>query len=204
MDELSCTTREAASALGICVRTVQLWVEAGRLRAWKTPGGHRRVLCESVNALLREREKECSTTLDGFDVLIVEDDRVYRQFLQLAIAQAMPEISVRTAYNGIEGLIKLGERQPQVLITDLLMPGLDGFHLLKTLADSPLVKPIKIIVATGMSEQDVAEQGGLPKDVVVFHKPIQLPVLVAMVRAFHDGWVALRRPLTPARSSRAA
>ena len=50
MDDFSCTTREAAEALGICVRTAQLWVEQGRLRAWKTPGGHRRILRESVNA----------------------------------------------------------------------------------------------------------------------------------------------------------
>ena len=52
---LTCSTRDAARLLGISVRTAQLWVEEGRLRAWKTPGGHRRILVESVDRLLDEQ-----------------------------------------------------------------------------------------------------------------------------------------------------
>ena len=44
-----CSTREAADRLGVSLRTVQLWSEAGLLRAWKTPGGHRRILTASVD-----------------------------------------------------------------------------------------------------------------------------------------------------------
>lgn len=188
MDAPTCTTREAAKALGISVRTAQLWVEEGRLRAWKTPGGHRRILRESVNALLHEHEKACGRDLDGFDILIVEDERVQRILLQTKIQEIASEISVRTAYNGVEGLIKLGERQPHVLITDLLMPGLDGFQMLNTLSSSPLVHSIRIIVTTGLTEEEISRHGTLPERVVVLHKPIQLAVLVAMVRAFYDGW----------------
>ena len=193
MDEISCTTREAAKALGICVRTAQLWVESGRLRAWKTPGGHRRILWESVNAQLHAREEECGSNLEGFDVLIVEDDRIQRIILQSIIQEIGPEINVRTAYNGVEGLIKIGERQPQVLITDLLMPGLDGFHLLNTLATSPLLRPSQIVAITGLTEAEIKAQGGLPERVAVFHKPIQISLLVAMVRVHYDGWSRQRR-----------
>ncbi len=49
-----CTTREAATLLGVSVGTVQLWVESGLLRAWKTAGGHRRVMRDSVERLLRK------------------------------------------------------------------------------------------------------------------------------------------------------
>jgi excisionase family DNA binding protein len=44
-----CSTREAADRLGVSLRTVQLWSEAGLLRAWKTPGGHRRILTDSID-----------------------------------------------------------------------------------------------------------------------------------------------------------
>jgi excisionase family DNA binding protein len=43
-----CTTREAATLLGVSVGTVQLWVENGLLQAWKTAGGHRRVMRDSI------------------------------------------------------------------------------------------------------------------------------------------------------------
>lgn len=43
------TTREAASRLGVSLRTVQLWTESGVLDAWKTPGGHPRVLNAAVD-----------------------------------------------------------------------------------------------------------------------------------------------------------
>ena len=196
MDDFSCTTRQAAEALGICVRTAQLWVEQGRLRAWKTPGGHRRILRESVNAQLREREKECGVSLAGFDILIVEDEPIQRQLLQKKIASLGAEVSVRTAYNGVEGLIKIGERQPNVLITDLLMPGLDGFHLLKTLVDSPLVRPLQIIVITSLADEEIAEQGGLPAGVATFHKPVRVAALLTMLKAYHDGWRRQRQTLS--------
>lgn len=196
MDDFSCTTREAAEALGICVRTAQLWVEQGRLRAWKTPGGHRRILRESVNAQLRAREKECGVSLEGFDILIVEDEPIQKQLLQKKIASLGSEINVRTAYNGVEGLIKIGERQPNVLITDLLMPGLDGFHLLKTLVDSPLLRPLQIIVITSLADEEIAEQGGLPAGVATFHKPVRVAALLTMLKAYHDGWRRQRQTLS--------
>lgn len=188
MDQLSCTTREAAKALGICVRTTQLWVESGRLRAWKTPGGHRRILRESVDEILRERENELGVSIHGFDVLVVEDERIQRQLLQSMLSRISPGITVRTAYNGVEGLIKIGEKQPQVLITDLMMPGLDGFHMLNTLIASPLVRPLQIVVITGLSAQEIAEHGGLPDGVLTFHKPLDMKALIAMVSAFYEGW----------------
>ena len=168
MDQDSYTTREAAKALGICVRTTQLWVESGRLRAWKTPGGHRRILRESVDEILRER--------------------VQRQLLQSMLSRISPGITVRTAYNGVEGLIKIGEKQPQLLITDLMMPGLDGFHMLNTLIASPLVRPLQIVVITGLSAEEIAEHGGLPNGVLTFHKPLDIKALIAMVSAFYEGW----------------
>ncbi len=188
MDQDSYTTREAAKALGICVRTTQLWVESGRLRAWKTPGGHRRILRESVDEILRERENELGVSIHGFDVLVVEDERVQRQLLQSMLSRISPGITVRTAYNGVEGLIKIGEKQPQLLITDLMMPGLDGFHMLNTLIASPLVRPLQIVVITGLSAEEIAEHGGLPNGVLTFHKPLDIKALIAMVSAFYEGW----------------
>ena len=47
-----CTSAEAAQLLGVALRTVQLWTEAGLLQGWKTAGGHRRISRESVQRLV--------------------------------------------------------------------------------------------------------------------------------------------------------
>lgn len=188
MDEYSCTTREAAEALGVCIRTAQLWAEQGRLVAWKTPGGHRRILRESVFAELGARHKAAGVAPATFDVLIVEGDPVLRQTLQSTVGEVSPMISVRTVGNGVEALLSIGEHPPQVLITDLVMPARDGVQLLNTLAVNPLLRALRIIVVTALSEAEIAEQGGLPAGTVTFYKPLQSPRLAAMVRACHDRW----------------
>lgn len=184
----TCSTRDAAKLLGISVRTAQMWVEEGRLRAWKTPGGHRRILRESVDAILRKREQETAGTPDDFDILVVEDDRIQRQMLELNLKELRPGLNIRIAYNGMEGLIKIGERQPQLLITDLVMPGIDGFSMLTTLASSPLLKPMQIIAVTALAEEEIATQGGLPAGVAVFRKPLNMGALLNLVQAYHDLW----------------
>ncbi|MEY3445978.1 MAG: hypothetical protein RIR45_733, partial [Pseudomonadota bacterium] len=51
------TTREVGEVLGVAVRTVQLWVEAGVLPAWRTAGGHRRIARSAVEKLRAERSQ---------------------------------------------------------------------------------------------------------------------------------------------------
>lgn len=55
-----CTTREAAELLGVSLRTAQLWSDSGLLTAWRTGGGHRRIVRSSIDNLLSQspRSKE--------------------------------------------------------------------------------------------------------------------------------------------------
>lgn len=53
MKDKTYTTREVARMLGVTVQTVQRWVDAGHLSAWRTAGGHRRLAVDSVEAFIR-------------------------------------------------------------------------------------------------------------------------------------------------------
>ena len=179
------STREAADLLGVAVSTVQLWSNNGLLHAWKTGGGHRRIARGSVEAMLaRQRgvlarvERETRPS-----VVIVEDDeqqlRMYRQqFTHRDIA-----VNVITAQDGYEGLIKIGLHQPDVIITDLIMPNINGFQMIRLIRDMPELMHSLVLVVSGLDETEVQRRGGLPDGVHLFTKPVEFEKLEARMQA---------------------
>lgn len=169
--------------LGVTMRTVQLWANSGLLTCWKTEGGHRRIMRDSVERLLAARVLPESMPVAPvaavadqpavpLRILVVEDDpdllRLYR--LQLARWPMQPEVT--TAMNGFEGMVVLGSLRPHLLITDLHMPEVDGFHMLRILRTMPQLDATEIVVVTGIGAEDVAQRGGLPQGIPILPKPI--------------------------------
>lgn len=183
-DSELCSTREAAALLGVSLRTAQLWVESGVLRAWKTAGGHRRILKSSVDALLQDRKLalEGAPRTGQFKLLVVEDDadllKLYRMHVE---AWSLP-IDLITATNGFEGLIRIGEAKPNLVIADLSMPGMDGFRMIRSLHANPGFRNMDIVVVTALGKDEIADRGGLPEGIQVFTKPAPFSALEQLVR----------------------
>lgn len=184
------STREAAVRLGVAVRTAQLWVESGVLRAWKTAGGHRRITRESVDALLASRaaaiDEPEAPTADAarpFRVLVVEDDASLRRLFELTLTSFDLPVQVTTADNGFAGLLQLGVERPDLLITDLNMPGMDGFRMIRHLRESEQWGDLEIIAVTALGQREVAARGELPADIRVLAKPVPFDELERLIRA---------------------
>jgi len=83
-------------------------------------------------------------------VLIVEDDfstrMLYREYLQ--------NDGFRTidAHNGYQALEKARDLRPNAVLTDLAVPGMDGFEFCRALQESPVTRSIPILAVTGHSE----------------------------------------------------
>jgi excisionase family DNA binding protein len=182
------TTREAADLLGVSVRSVQLWVEKGALKAWKTAGGHRRISLESVRRVLRERDVDVSRPIapegseDLFTVLVVDDDpHMLRLQLHQLSRLGLP-IRAIPAENGFLGLLQVGRRRPDLVLTDLLMPGMDGYRMVKAIKEHPEYRDTDVVVITGLSATEVLERGWLPEGVDVVQKPVPLARFEEIVR----------------------
>lgn len=182
-----CTTREAAEMLGVSLRTAQLWTESGLLEAWKTEGGHRRISRASVQRLLAGERVPRSVPVAGerriarMKILVVEDDVVLLKLYKTVIANWGLPLDVSVAGNGVEGLILVGRDTPDLMITDLAMPGMDGFELIRSLATSSFREGMEIVVVTGLDAADVEARGGLPDGVRLFPKPVPFAELRAIV-----------------------
>lgn len=192
-----CTTRQAAERIGVSHRTVQMWVENGTLQAWKTAGGHRRITNASVDALLEKRHQSLSGTPPApspapvrphaasaeaapRSVLIVDDDAMLLRLYELEMSTWGMALSVRKASNGIEALVRIGEARPDVLVSDLHMPGLDGLGMIRSLRSNPITAGMPLVVISGLDIPTVRAMG-LPDDVPCFTKPASLAALRAAV-----------------------
>lgn len=172
-----CTTREAAQLLGVSLKTAQLWSENGLLEAWRTEGGHRRIYRESVDRLLVDSGAPSGGDAehqapDDFHVLVAEDEDALLQLygLQLRTWRLKPRVTLVSG--GIEALLVIGRKAPDLLITDLKMPEMDGFRMLQTLRQMPEFADMAIIVVTGLDAEEIHARGSLPEDVRIFPKPI--------------------------------
>jgi excisionase family DNA binding protein len=204
------TTLEVASMLGLAVRSVQLMVDRNELEAWKTPGGHRRISRASVEQWINARTgaggKSPSTSQGqgaGHDnasghvappsvtrgrgaaqILLIEDSIHFQNLVTLLVNQHFPGAVLHTASDGITGLAMYGQIQPDVLIVDILLPGIDGATLITTLRSHPQFARSRLIVVTSLDETQREPYAFALQGVTVIHKPQLVAELPAVLTQF--------------------
>lgn len=193
------TTREAAEMLGVTVRTIQNWVDSGKLYARLTLGGHRRLLRADVEKLVgpSNEPKVSAKTLDSrLRILVVEDNLQLLDLYKLRFSIFKVPHELMTADDGVQGLIMVGRFSPHLLLMDLKMPNMDGFKMLQTLQNMPESQGMKIIVVTGLPASEILQGGGLPSGVSLLPKPVPFDTLEAlcMQRATELGFVPNLNP----------
>lgn len=197
------TTREAAQRLGVSLRTVQLWVEADILPAARTPGGHRRIPYNAVEALALStglggeplargsragRQKvefddaeqstpsaQTASTASGAaprDVLLVADNPIWQVRCEQALAPFMPTIRLRFAETGYLALLQIGQKVPDLLITNLELPGMDGLVMLRTLERCESISGMRILALSHLDEPELKRRGGLPASAELMQLPV--------------------------------
>ncbi|MCL4800285.1 MAG: excisionase family DNA-binding protein [Burkholderiales bacterium] len=185
-----CTTREAAERLGVSVRTVQHWAERGVLEVWKTAGGHRRIGLRSLERFIagEAAARPGAAPVAAFKVVVADADAALLRLYQLRLRAWDPQIEVHAARDGPEALLAVGREQPNLLIVDLGLPGVDGLEMVRMLATHPYGAGLQII-AVGAAPPEA--RGDLPAAIKVHAKPVPFQLLEREVRAAAAGWRAL-------------
>ena len=177
------TTQQTALLFGVSLQTIQNWTKSGLLDFWKTEGGHRRISRESVTQMLSESSLQTETkagdrvadeskSTKSLKILVIEDNLDLLRLYTLQIATWTITTKVTTATNGMEGLLQLGSEVPDLLITDLHMPRMNGFWMLQVLRSAPKFDAMEIVVVTGLDKASISKEGVLPKGITIFPKPI--------------------------------
>ncbi|HEX9406901.1 MAG TPA: response regulator [Thermoanaerobaculia bacterium] len=114
------------------------------------------------------------------EILVVEDDRAIRHLIKMVLQRE--GYRVEEAADGVEAVLKLGLADYDVIILDLMMPNLDGFAFMSTLAEQDAKRLKKIIITSAASRSLIEERiRGTPFDQLP--KPFDIKDLVERVRA---------------------
>ena len=119
-------------------------------------------------------------------VLLVEDDRDGRRLYADWLTEA--GFNVHQAHNGLQALERAFDTLPDVVVTDLNIPGIDGFELTRRLKLDPRTKDVLVVAVTGYAafaaDPSRAQRAGCD---VVLEKPCPPDHLESTIRTLIDG-----------------
>jgi adenylate cyclase len=129
-------------------------------------------------------------------ILVVDDTPT-----NIAVVSGLLKDSFHTkvATNGEKALaIATGSEKPDLILLDVMMPGMDGYEVCRRLKDNPTTRDIPVIFLTAKTEEIDEEKGFDVGAVDYIHKPFSGPIVLARVRT----QLALQEALTEARDAR--
>ena len=183
---------EVAKLCGVVNQTAINWIKGNHLKAYQTPGGQFRVYPEDLydfmmsrNMRIPEELKElCKPeNLEGcpLKILFVDDDEAFNSVSVKLLAKHFPEAQIFQAFDGFEAGAKMVEKQPNCLILDIGLPGIDGLRLCSRIRESDAFGKPEIIVVTGLEDDDTEKKC---RDLGVryyFKKPLVVSELAAAI-----------------------
>lgn len=141
------TPTEVADWMMVSPVTVRGWAQRNLLQAEVTPGGHRRFRREEVERFARQWNRAASK--GPLRVLIVDDDLGVVGFLRELIGGGDYEVTIETAHNGFDAGRLALSFVPEVMLLDLMMPGLSGTEVCRQIKQMAGLEGVRVIAMSG-------------------------------------------------------
>ncbi|MBI5239520.1 MAG: response regulator [Elusimicrobia bacterium] len=182
MADKTYTTYEIAKFCDVYPSSVIHWIDAGKLKAYVTPGGHHRVMREDLIRFLQHCGIAVPKELGADErrkVFIVDDDVELARLIDRAFRKQPQAFQTEVFHTGVEALIRIGHAVPDLVILDIVLPKMDGCQVCKILKTRPQTREVKIIGISGkrfpMAEKELARY----RVDAFYRKPLDLEELLA-------------------------
>lgn len=163
------TSVEVAAACGVSPRTVSNWIRDGAIPAHRTVGGHGRISLEDLRTFMSARGMPIPAYLGeppprpapaptpipvGAQVatrrrvLVIDDDETLLEVVKEVLSASGYEVEV--ARHGFLAGYLAGHHRPDVILLDILMPGLDGYEVLSLMRRRPEARRIPVVACTSL------------------------------------------------------
>jgi excisionase family DNA binding protein len=150
------TLGQAARYLGVAQSTLRKWSDGELIPAFYTPGRHRRYRRADLDAFL-ERSGPAAPEASGPRVLIVDDDPTMRTFVRASLESE--GFDVQEAASAHEGLALLEDESLDLILLDVMMPGMDGWEMLQRIQERYGAMPVIMFSGKVDAAGEAAERG---------------------------------------------
>ena len=90
-------------------------------------------------------------------ILIIEDDKFLRELISRKLGDE--EFEIDEAVDGEEGLKRIKEGKPDLILLDLILPNIDGFEVLSRMKEDPQLAAIPVIILSNLGQKEEVERG---------------------------------------------
>jgi len=179
------STFAIAQMLHVDPGSVANWIDRGLLKAHRTPGGHRRVRKEDLVHFLREHKMPIPEGLDSSPVriLVVDDNPTITKLIAKAINNVHPDFEVIEAHDGFKSGTIVATLQPEVVILDLRMPGMDGVEVCRQIKSQESTKSAEVLAMTAYPTDDNVEKVLKMGARICLNKPLDMDLLIKEIEA---------------------
>lgn len=146
------TTSEVARYCRVTPDGVVKWIRSEKLRAFATPGGHYRIAKDDFRAFLERFGMPIDQDFFAAErprILVVDDEPVIVEIISRCLQDDREGYVIETAVDGYDAGFKLGSFRPDLVILDLMMPGMDGFELCRRIRANPNTVHTRVVAITG-------------------------------------------------------
>lgn len=175
------TSAEVGALLQVNPSSVKNWVNEGRITAFRTPGGHRRIRAADLVAFLQLHQMPIPKGLTSAGrrrLLVVDDDAQHLKALSRSFRRHADRVELVNASNGIDALVLVGSFKPHLILLDVLMPELDGLDVCRRLKANPETSAIGVVLVSGHMSAAVEETALLAGVRRCMRKPVDLDVVL--------------------------
>jgi excisionase family DNA binding protein len=176
------STGEAARVCKVSQQTIIRCFDSGKLEGFYVPGSRfRRIPRESLLKFMKENGIPVANLDSGKKKVLVVDDEPEIVDLLVDVLERDGRFEVKTAACGYDAGLLTQQFRPDVIVLDYMLPDINANVVCKTIRSNPALEDTRIIIISGMIEEDkVAGLYDLGIDVFL-RKPFQIDDLVARI-----------------------
>jgi excisionase family DNA binding protein len=175
------TSHEVGELLQVNPSSVKNWVDEGRIAAFRTPGGHRRIRVADLVEFLDRHAMPIPRKLAAVGrkrMLIVDDDTIHLRALERRLKTFRSRVQVELTDNGIDALVLVGSFKPHLVVLDVYMPELDGLEVCRRLKMRADTRSIGVVVTSAHLTKAIEENALAAGALLCAPKPIDIKILL--------------------------